>query len=153
MAEFDYQGELSVMGSRLVDRIGNRSVQQRGEFVPTYSWTHSWLTGQFDPYSRYSYDSEALAVLVGFGADYLTVTLETYIDVWMPFDLRGRSQAEIFAYNAPRLTSVLRQISDAIGTEIDPCERSKLARATETGVENYFDETGMAEDVWCRYFG
>ncbi|WP_431953990.1 hypothetical protein [Nocardia lijiangensis] len=140
-------------GSELADRAAGQLEGFCGERAIGSSDTHSWLSGNVDPRDADASTPMAFSLSVSCVAKYLVVTLETYIDVWMPYDLRGRSQPDLFTYNSPRLAAALQRISAVIGSEIDPCERSKLARATEVGVENFFRENGEAEDTWYRYFG
>ncbi|MFC8381674.1 hypothetical protein [Nocardia sp. NPDC057272] len=149
----EYRAIGSLLESDLLDWVSGKTLDLSSKFIVGSSVTYSWLSSRFDPKDDSIREPLAFLLSVNCIADYLIVTLETYIDAWMPFDLRGRSQPERYEFNAPRLASALLDISEIVGSETDPCELSKLARATETGVENLLDDDGCAEDVWFRYFG
>ena len=76
------------------------------------------------------------------------VTLSTYCDAWMAYDLRGRPQPDVFALNAPRLAAALAEVSQVLGDEISPDDPTDFGKPTETGVENYFERDGTASDMW-----
>jgi len=84
-------------------------------------------------------------------ADFVTVDLVTYTDVWLPCDLKGRPQPEVYGANGPRLSAVLHDLSSALGEEADPDDPTHFAKPTPTGAENYFDADGRASDVWGSF--
>jgi hypothetical protein len=57
----------------------------------------------------------------------------------------------VYAATAPRLSAVLRDLSEALGSETDPDDPSYFAKPTGTGAENYFDADGTASDVWGSF--
>ncbi|MFF2328365.1 MULTISPECIES: hypothetical protein [unclassified Streptomyces] len=80
------------------------------------------------------------------------VELTTFSDAWMPFDLRGRDQKDVFTRNRPRLAEALADISEALDLEIDPEDPTWFGIPTETGVENHFEDgDGAPSDVWGRF--
>ncbi|MFE3192746.1 hypothetical protein ACFXHA_27305 [Nocardia sp. NPDC059240] len=83
--------------------------------------------------------------------DYVTTSLVTNFDVWMPHDLRGRPQPTVYAANQPRLAAALLDISKVLATEIDPGELTRFGRSTESGVDNLLDPAGTPSNVWDRY--
>ncbi|MFG2664465.1 hypothetical protein ACGFY6_09470 [Streptomyces sp. NPDC048387] len=92
----------------------------------------------------------ALSIEVSEG--YFNVALTTFSDAWMPFDLRGRAQEDVFAANQPRLVSAFAEISEKLDLEIDPGDPTWLGIPTESGVENHFeDDDGSPSDVWGRF--
>ncbi|WP_414504792.1 hypothetical protein [Streptomyces sp. NEAU-L66] len=82
---------------------------------------------------------------------YISVDLVTFSDAWMPFDLKGCGQPSIYAANAPRLSAALRDLSEALDSEIDPDDPTYFGKPTETGIDNYIDEGGAASDVWASF--
>lgn len=82
---------------------------------------------------------------------YVSVDLVTFSDAWMPYDLKGRGQPDVYAANAPRLSAALRDLSEALDSETDPDDPTYFGTPTETGVENYLDEGGAASDVWAGF--
>ncbi|MEV7995093.1 hypothetical protein AB0O67_25260 [Streptomyces sp. NPDC086077] len=84
-------------------------------------------------------------------ADFVTVDLVTGSDVWLPFDLKGRSQPEVYEANAPRLAALLRDLSKVLESETDADDPTYFAKPTETGAENFFDTPGSASDVWGSF--
>ncbi|MEV6963445.1 hypothetical protein AB0M97_30705 [Streptomyces sp. NPDC051207] len=87
------------------------------------------------------------AALVG----YISVDLVTTSDVWLPYDLKGRPQPDMYALNGPRLSAALHDLSEALDAETDPDDPTWFARPNETGAENYFDPDGTARDVWGSF--
>ncbi|MFE6554866.1 hypothetical protein ACFVHS_41775 [Streptomyces sp. NPDC057746] len=83
--------------------------------------------------------------------DFITVDLVTCTDVWLPFDLKGRPQPEIYAVNAPRLGVALHELSEALESETDPDDPTYFAKPTTTGAENFFDSDGKTSDVWGSF--
>jgi hypothetical protein len=79
------------------------------------------------------------------------VQLETFSDVWMPYDLKGRPQPAVHAANRPRLGAVLRGFSELLRSETDPAAPTWFARPTGTGADNLFEADGTASDVWDRW--
>ncbi|MFB6505969.1 hypothetical protein ACFYXP_34790 [Streptomyces sp. NPDC002466] len=92
-----------------------------------------------------------LEITVDVSEDYFNVELATYSDIWMPFDLRGREQGEIFSLNRPRLSAVLVELSGAFGLKTDPDDPTRFGIPTETGVANHFEDDGSPSDVWGRF--
>ncbi|MEU9036491.1 hypothetical protein AB0D45_16520 [Streptomyces sp. NPDC048352] len=82
---------------------------------------------------------------------FVTVELITYSDIWMSHDLRGRAQPDVYAANAPRLSAALQGLAEALGSETDPEDPTYFGKATETGVENFFDSDSRASDVWSSF--
>lgn len=83
--------------------------------------------------------------------DYVGVELVTKSDAWLPYDLKGRPQPELHALNGPRLSSALRDLSEALDSETDPDDPTYFAKPNETGAENLFDADGTALDVWGSF--
>ncbi|MFI0902112.1 hypothetical protein ACH4TE_00990 [Streptomyces sioyaensis] len=83
--------------------------------------------------------------------DHVSVDLVTFSDAWMPYDLRGYDQPAVYAANAPRLSAALRDLSEALDSEVDPDDPTYFGKPTETGVDNYLDEEGVAADVWASF--
>ena len=71
------------------------------------------------------------------------MSLETYVDVWMPFDLAGRAQAALPERDAPRLSAVLRDLSAALLVNVDPEGVTPFARSVDSGLENRRDVDGV----------
>ncbi|MEV0415036.1 hypothetical protein AB0I68_30645 [Streptomyces sp. NPDC050448] len=84
-------------------------------------------------------------------ADFATVELVTYSDAWMPFDLKGRAQPAVYAANAPRLAAVLEELTEVLGSEVDPEDPTYFGTPTETGVVPHIDQDGTPSDSWSRY--
>ncbi|MEU0196827.1 MULTISPECIES: hypothetical protein [unclassified Streptomyces] len=84
-------------------------------------------------------------------ADFVTVELVTHTDVWLPYDLKGRHQQEIYTANGPRLAAVLSDLSEVLASETDPDDPTYFAKPTERGAENYFNTDGSASDVWSSF--
>ncbi|MER5746509.1 hypothetical protein ABT097_24945 [Streptomyces sp. NPDC002225] len=80
--------------------------------------------------------------------DYVSASLVTFSDAWMPYDLKGRAQPAVHAANAPRLAAALRDLSEAIGSETDPDDPTYFGKPTEVGIDNYFNRDGTPRDVW-----
>jgi hypothetical protein len=85
------------------------------------------------------------------GADFVSVDLMTFSDVWMPYDLKGRAQPAVHSANAPRLSAALRDLAEALGSEIDADGPTYFGKPHETGIENRFEDDGTASDVWSRF--
>ncbi|MEC3952998.1 hypothetical protein VMT65_08155 [Nocardia sp. CDC153] len=83
--------------------------------------------------------------------DYITTSLVTFSDAWMPYDLKGRAQPAIYSAHQPRLAAALRNLSDVLDSETDPDDSTYFGTPTETGVDNYFEPDGSPSDVWARY--
>ncbi|GLF93604.1 hypothetical protein [Streptomyces yaizuensis] len=83
-------------------------------------------------------------------ADFTSVDLATFSDVWMAHDLRGNPQPDVYAANAPRLAGALRGIAVALGWETDPEDPTYFAVPTESGLENHVDPDGSVSDTWYR---
>lgn len=84
-------------------------------------------------------------------ADFVTVDLVTYTDVWLPYDLKGRPQPEAHRANGARLSAVLRELAEVLGSDTDPDDPTYFARPTATGAENFFAADGSAADVWGSF--
>ncbi|UXY19904.1 hypothetical protein N8I84_15090 [Streptomyces cynarae] len=84
-------------------------------------------------------------------ADFVTVALSTRTDAWMPYDLRGRAQPEVYKANAPRLAAALDGLAAALGSDTDPDDPTYFGRPTETGIENFYESDGAASDVWGSF--
>ncbi|MEU8560133.1 hypothetical protein AB0C45_01430 [Streptomyces cyaneofuscatus] len=91
--------------------------------------------------------------LVGASAvlDYVSTELVTFSDAWMPYDLKGQAQADVYAANAQRLSAALHGMSEALHSEIDPDEPTYFAKPTESGVDNYREDDGTPSDVWSSF--
>ncbi|WP_143663794.1 hypothetical protein [Streptomyces sp. rh34] len=90
-------------------------------------------------------------VSVDVSESYFTVTLATFSDAWMQYDLKGKENDSLFRLNRPRLEELLKDISVALKTEVDPDDPSRLGIATDEGVENHFEDDGSASNVWIRF--
>ncbi|MEU7331871.1 hypothetical protein [Streptomyces parvus] len=82
---------------------------------------------------------------------YFTVALSTFSDAWMLYNLKGERNDSLYRLNQPRLEKLLEDLSERLGTEVDPEDPTKLGIATEEGVENHFDDDGSASNVWGRF--
>ncbi|GAA2713116.1 MULTISPECIES: hypothetical protein [Streptomyces] len=80
-----------------------------------------------------------------------TVTLHTYSDAWLTHNLRGCKQPETHAANAPRLSAVLRGISELTGDEPDPGDPTWYATPTAEGFEALPDEDPELLDSWDMF--
>ncbi|MFJ2580011.1 hypothetical protein [Kitasatospora aureofaciens] len=83
--------------------------------------------------------------------DFAAVELVTYSDAWMPFDLRGRPQPAVHEANAPRLAAALAELTEALGSDLDPEDPTYFGTPTETGVDPQFDQDGTPSDTWSRF--
>lgn len=92
-----------------------------------------------------------LAVSVHPLAECVTAQLTTHWDVWLPYDLKGRPQPEVYAANGPRLAAVLGELAEVLDSETDPDDPTYFAKPTETGAENFFTADGEAADVWRSF--
>ncbi|MEU8517767.1 hypothetical protein AB0C76_40275 [Kitasatospora sp. NPDC048722] len=84
-------------------------------------------------------------------ADFAAVELVTFSDAWMPFDLRGRPQPAVHEANAPRLAAALAELTDVLGSDMDPEDPTYFGTPTETGVDPHFDQDGTPSDSWSRF--
>jgi hypothetical protein len=84
-------------------------------------------------------------------ADFVSVQLTTRTDVWLPHDLRGRPQPEVYAANGPRLAAVLSELSTALDSETDPDDPTYFAKPTKDGAENILAADGRPLDVWRSF--
>ncbi|MDG9721112.1 hypothetical protein [Streptomyces sp. DH24] len=84
-------------------------------------------------------------------ADFVTVDLVTHTDVWLPYDLKGRPQPEVYGANGARLSAALRELAEALESETDPDDPTYFAKPTATGAENFFAADGSASDVWGSF--
>ncbi len=83
--------------------------------------------------------------------NFSTVELVTYSDAWMPFDLKGREQPAVHEANAPRLAAVLAELTEVLGSEMDPEDPTYFGTPTETGVVPHVDQDGTPSDSWSRH--
>ncbi|WP_244176907.1 hypothetical protein [Streptomyces albus] len=83
--------------------------------------------------------------------NYTGVSLETFSDAWMPHDLKGRAQPAVHATNAPRLAAALRDLSEALDSEIEPEDPTYFGEPTETGVANRLRTDSTPWDVWAGF--
>ncbi|WP_157846310.1 hypothetical protein [Streptomyces anulatus] len=90
-------------------------------------------------------------LFVDVSESYFTVALATFSDAWMRYNLKGQDNASLCRLNRPRLEKLLKDISTALETEVEPEDPTRLGISTEEGVENHFDEDGSASDVWIRF--
>ncbi|WP_037840647.1 hypothetical protein [Streptomyces sp. NRRL F-6676] len=65
-------------------------------------------------------------------AGFVTVDLVTFADVWLPYDLKGRPQPEVYAANGPRLAAVLGELAEVLDSETDPDDPTYFAKPTES---------------------
>ncbi|MFE2415180.1 pentapeptide repeat-containing protein [Kitasatospora sp. NPDC059408] len=83
--------------------------------------------------------------------DFAAVDLTTFSDAWLPFDLRGRPQPAVHEANAPRLAAALAELTEALGSDMDPEDPTYFGTPTETGVDPHFDRDGAPSDTWSRF--
>ncbi|WP_218782953.1 hypothetical protein [Streptomyces sp. BR123] len=83
--------------------------------------------------------------------NFSTVELVTYSDTWMPFDLKGRAQPAVYEANAPRLAAVLSELTEVLGSEMDPEDPTYFGTPTETGVLPHVEQDGTPSDSWSRH--
>ena len=76
------------------------------------------------------------------------VTLSTYCDAWMAYDLRGRPQPGCVRAERTATGGRAGRVSQVLGDEISPDDPTEFGKPTETGVENYFERDGTASDMW-----
>jgi len=67
------------------------------------------------------------------------IQILTDCDVWLPYNLKGESQKEIYKLNAPRLENALTEIEEITGFE-PVWENTKYAIVNKYKLENYSDE-------------
>ncbi|MFG2094264.1 hypothetical protein [Streptomyces sp. NPDC048612] len=82
---------------------------------------------------------------------YVSVDLVTFSDAWMPYDLKGCGQPSVYGANAPRLSTALHDLSEALDSEIDPDDPTYFGKPSATGIDNYIDADGAASDVWTSF--
>ncbi|MFE6907372.1 hypothetical protein [Streptomyces erythrochromogenes] len=144
-----FQGELTLGGSTEAAAREVRSSMRPGRIGSVDA--RSTLSGSlFDGTEELS-AAGILDLGVSVDADFATVELITYSDAWMPYDLRGRSQSAVHEANAPRLESVLAELTEVLGSEMDPEEPTYFGTPTETGVVPHVDRDGTPADSWSRY--
>jgi hypothetical protein len=139
----DLDLEISSSGLRELEAILRRFLVERG--MPE-AFPHSiWITGPgkvIDP-GGHPYTADNLCGLRslydGMG---VTVSLETYSDVWLPYDLTGRPQLELSTANAPRLAAALARLGEELLSEVDPGEPTKYAQPDDLGLRNHRDVEG-----------
>ncbi|MFG2338167.1 hypothetical protein [Streptomyces yangpuensis] len=96
--------------------------------------------------------TEGLFALSAFvDATFATVELTTCSDAWMPYDLKGRAQSAVYEANAPRLESVLAELTEVLGSDMDPEDPTWFGTPTRTGVVPHVDRDGTPSDSWARY--
>ncbi|MFE9453368.1 hypothetical protein [Streptomyces sp. NPDC006739] len=81
----------------------------------------------------------------------VAVTLETYSDVWLTMDTRGREQIATYDENAPRLALALKEISELFGCAPTPGDENRYATPTETGFEDLRIEGPAYVDAWGTF--
>jgi hypothetical protein len=77
----------------------------------------------------------------------LNAEMTTHADIWLPFDLHGRPQPEMYARYGPRLSGIVRGISEIVGEEAESDDPTRYAVATATGLENYYEDDGSAVTI------
>ncbi|MFG3047718.1 hypothetical protein ACGFZR_22640 [Streptomyces sp. NPDC048241] len=81
----------------------------------------------------------------------LAVTLETFSDVWLTIDTRGREQLSVHAENAPRLQRVLKNASEVLGCEPTPGDENRYAVPVEGGFEDVRLHGPAYDDAWSTF--
>lgn len=76
------------------------------------------------------------------------VEIATYIDVWLPYDLRGSPQEEVYSMNAPRLTEALRAVRLIPNTQVESDEVTPYAVVGRVSLMNHTDSAGRVVPVW-----
>ncbi|MFJ3661493.1 hypothetical protein ACIPPM_13650 [Streptomyces sp. NPDC090119] len=85
------------------------------------------------------------------GRRLLSVTLETFGDVWLTVDTRGREQLALHAENAPRLRRALAEISRSLGRAPVPGDENPYATPTEEGFEDVRVHGPAYDDAWGTF--
>ncbi|MFE7094974.1 hypothetical protein [Streptomyces erythrochromogenes] len=144
-----FQGELALDGSIEASARAVRSSMGPGSIGSVDA--RSTLSGSlFDGAEELS-TAGILDLGAYVDADFATVELITYSDAWMPYDLRGRPQPAVHEANAPRLRSVLAELTDVLGHDMDPEDPTYFGTPTGTGVAPRTDRDGTPSDSWSRY--
>ena len=81
----------------------------------------------------------------------VAVTLETYSDVWLTMDTRGREQIATYNENAPRLALALKEISELLGCAPTAGDENRYATPTESGFEDIRIEGPAYIDAWGTF--
>jgi hypothetical protein len=74
-----------------------------------------------------------------YDADDVIITLETYSDVWLPYDLQANPQLALAAANAPRLIDALYALAARFGVDPETGSVTKYAVVRPFGLENVRD--------------
>ena len=90
--------------------------------------------------------SEAMTA-TGTTLAYLAVRLETLLDVWLPFDLRGMEQGALFSLNAPRLSRGLSTVAQIPGVSLVADDTTRFAQVAGTNLVNFKDAYGRVVPV------
>ncbi|MBK7077298.1 MAG: hypothetical protein IPH44_33905 [Myxococcales bacterium] len=75
-----------------------------------------------------------------------TIFVETRCDAWLPFNLRGMPQQELYELNAPRLRAALEEIERRLGVR-GAGESTKFAQCEGYTLVNYFDVCEEPVDI------
>lgn len=103
------------------------------------------LSGQsllFDATGRGSMVPGVLA-LHGFGFTVVAAEISTYVDAWLPYDLRAAAQPEVYQRNAPRLAAALEELAALPGVSTSDLGPSKYAMVAGFELDNHRDLDGV----------
>ncbi|MFD6973266.1 hypothetical protein [Streptomyces sp. NPDC059979] len=144
-----FQGELTPAGS--AEELANevRVVMHPGRIGSVNA--RSALVGVLLSATEEIHAKGLLDLSASADVNFSTVELVTYSDAWMPFDLKGRAQPAVYEANAPRLATVLAELTEVLGSEMDPEDPTYFGTPTETGVVPHVDRNGTPSDSWSRH--
>ncbi|MBF6215436.1 hypothetical protein IU433_30440 [Nocardia puris] len=134
---------------RVVEDLRSKAIE--GEVGSVTAFVYCTPTIVIGPEGRSERQEKAIRFVASarqLDEPHLSISFETFTDAWLPFDLKGRPQKFVYAYNAPRLTAALDRISDLMDDEADPDTPTLFANASETGILNDFKLNGDPADTW-----
>ncbi|MFJ5227957.1 hypothetical protein [Streptomyces sp. NPDC088400] len=144
-----FQGELTVAGSAEELAGTVRSAMRPGRIGSVDA--RSTLAGSLFNGAEELRTEGLLDLNASVDVNFAAVELVTYSDAWMPFDLKGRAQSAVYEANAPRLEAVLPELTNVLGSSMDPEDPTYFGTPTETGVLPHVGQDGTPSDSWSRY--
>lgn len=73
---------------------------------------------------------------------YISAQVSTYVDVWMPYDLRGVEQRDVFERNGPRLATALSEIAELSAVQVLDHDLTDYAQVAGFSLINHTDSLG-----------
>lgn len=107
------------------------------------------LSGQtllFDAAGRGSMVPGAVS-LHGFGFTVVAAEISTYVDAWLPYDLRAQPQPDVYQRNGPRLAAALEELAGLPGVSTSDLGPSKYAMVAGYELDNLRDLEGVPVPV------